>query len=448
MRTAHDIETDLRTIARKMGAQKFDVFGTMRTATQVKVERGKPGLISASDSYSFTLRVWNSRGQMGVATTTDISAVGLGRAMQLASEASALSRVEDVPDFSPGASRERTTGEELSPAPATPVGEILERMIAAEKQLLDLHPAVVAVPYNMLVHAHTHRIYVNSAETSLSETLSGVYCYMSPKAQEEGRRARSSSALRLARDLAALDFSACADEAGQKILSHLAYRKIPSGVYPVVFSPRAFLALLQGFENFVNARSILDRNSLLTADRLNQMLASPLLTIIDNATHATNLLGNITFDQEGTSTTANSLIDEGRLVGLLHTAQTAREFRTKPTGNAIIGAKVMAEPNYWVVQRGAAPKQETTLLSQEKVIYIDELKALHAGISSRQGSFSLPFDGWIVEKGQRTSIEAATVAGDFLRLLEQISFVGADAEVTPSGVCPEIWVEGLSITGE
>jgi PmbA protein len=60
----------------------------------------------------------------------------------------------------------------------------------------------------------------------------------------------------------------------------------------------------------------------------------------------------------------------------------------------------------------------------------------------------LPFDGWLVNKGKRTSIDAATVAGDYLTLLKSIVCVESEAEVTPGGVCPRIWVDDLSVTGE
>jgi PmbA protein len=82
------------------------------------------------------------------------------------------------------------------------------------------------------------------------------------------------------------------------------------------------------------------------------------------------------------------------------------------------------------------------------VILIDDIQALHAGVNSLQGSFSLPFDGWLVNKGEKVSIEAATVAGDFLEVLKSIVFVEETPEISPSGVCPRIWIDSLSITGQ
>ncbi|MFO7629826.1 MAG: metallopeptidase TldD-related protein, partial [Prochlorococcaceae cyanobacterium] len=82
------------------------------------------------------------------------------------------------------------------------------------------------------------------------------------------------------------------------------------------------------------------------------------------------------------------------------------------------------------------------------LVVIDSLSALHAGVKASQGSFSLPFDGWLVKDGQARSIDSATVAGDIRSLLQAIIGFEAEAKVTPDGLCPYVWVEGLSITGD
>jgi UDP-N-acetylmuramoylalanine-D-glutamate ligase len=93
-------------------------------------------------------------------------------------------------------------------------------------------------------------------------------------------------------------------------------------------------------------------------------------------------------------------------------------------------------------------RMETLAIEGRPLVVIDSLSALHAGVKASQGSFSLPFDGWLVQNGERRSIEAATVAGDIRTLLKGLVGFEGDAKVTPDGVCPWVWVDGLSITGE
>jgi PmbA protein len=86
--------------------------------------------------------------------------------------------------------------------------------------------------------------------------------------------------------------------------------------------------------------------------------------------------------------------------------------------------------------------------ADQPLVWIDSLSALHAGVKASQGSFSLPFDGWLVEGGHCRSIEAATVAGDIRQVLQSIVGFEGEAKITPDGLCPMVWVDGLSITGE
>jgi PmbA protein len=163
--------------------------------------------------------------------------------------------------------------------------------------------------------------------------------------------------------------------------------------------------------------------------------------------HPANI-GAEAFDGEGTPTRRVSLIENGVLTGFLHSAGTAKRMNANLTGNASIGAKVSVSPNFYHVFAAANSEQELNLETAENVILIDDLQALHAGVKSLQGSFSLPFDGWLVNKGVKTSIESATVAGDFLEVLKSIIYVEKEPELTPGGVCPRIWIDELSITGE
>ncbi len=278
-----------------------------------------------------------------------------------------------------------------------------------------------------------------------SLSLSSVYLYS--KTEEEGKKPRSAGAYRVSRNVADLDINGCIEETAEKTISHLNYEKVKTGKYQVVFSPEAFLSILGAFSNLFNAQSILDKQSLSTPDDLGKQIASPLLSVYDDALHPANL-GAETFDGEGTPTRQIKLIENGVLTSFLHSAGTAKRLNAQPTGHASIGAKVSVGPNFYHVFAAQNAAQELSLETAENVILIDDLHALHAGVRALQGSFSLPFDGWLINKGEKTSIESATVAGDFLELLKSIIYVEKEVELTPGGVAPRIWVDGLSITGD
>ncbi|HLP90297.1 MAG TPA: TldD/PmbA family protein [Nostocaceae cyanobacterium] len=446
MPNIQEIANFARENADKLGIKKFDIYGSSVDETSVQVDQGEPKQVKASNRSGVTVRVWNENNTIGVTSTTDVDPKGLELALKTAYEASFFGVKENVPDFSPEATApiDAKSEEKVSQAE---VSELIEKLLLAEKELLAAHPAIIGVPYNGLAQKDIDRFYVNSAGAVRQESHSLASVYLYSKTEEEGKKPRSAGAYRINRGLNALDIPGCIQETAEKTISHLNYEKIKSGKYQVVFSPEAFLSLLGAFSNLFNAQSILDNQSLSKADDIGKQIASPLLSLYDDALHPANI-GAETFDGEGTPTRQVSLIDKGILTGFLHSAGTAKRLNAQPTGNASIGAKVSVSPNFYHVFAAGTPEQELSLETAENVILIDDLHALHAGVKSLQGSFSLPFDGWLINKGVKTSIDSATVAGDFLELLKSIIYVEKEPELTPGGVCPRIWVSELSITGE
>ncbi|MCS7148167.1 MAG: TldD/PmbA family protein [Geminocystis sp.] len=433
--------------AQKLGVHKFDIYGSSVDQTSVQVFQGQPKQVKASQKSNIIVRVWNEKGQIGVTTTTDVHPTGIELALQNALQASYYGVTEHVPDFSPLAK---------SPLPPihrelgqpTPPFTLISTLISLETELLNAHPAIAAVPYNGLGEQKIERFYLNSdgALREETRTLASIYLYATTK-EENHRKPRSGGSYKVATSLANLDIRGCFQEALDKTISHLNYQPVRSGKYTVVFSPEAFLSLLGAFSNLYNAQNILDKQSLSTPDSLGRQIASPLISIYDNPLHDGNVSGE-TFDGEGTPTRNLPIIEKGVLVNFLHSSVTAKRMNATPTGHANIGAKVTISPNYYHVIPGETPPSQYSLDTADNVILIDELQALHAGVNPLQGSFSLPFDGWLIKGGEKISCDSATVAGDFLQLLQSIIFVEDTPFITPAGVSPRVWVESLSITGQ
>jgi PmbA protein len=446
MAKIQEIASAAKSSANKLGIKKFDIYGSAVDSTSVQVDQGEPRQVKASNLSGVTVRVWNEENTMGVTSTTDVDPKGLELALKTAYDASFFGVKENVPDFSPEAIAPLTM-KAIAKVEQAGVTELINSLLLAEKELMAAHPAIKGVPYNNLAQRDVDRFYLNSdgALRTESHSLASVYLYS--KTEEEGKKPRSGGAFRISHGVKDLDINGCIKETADKTISHLNYEKVQTGKYTVVFSPDAFLSLLGAFSNLYNAQNILDKQSLSTPDDIGKEIASPLICVCDDALNPANV-GAESFDGEGTPTRRVSLIENGVLSGFLHSAGTAKRMNAKPTGNASIGAKVSVSPNFYHVSAGANAEKELSLDTAENVILIDDLQALHAGVKALQGSFSLPFDGWMINKGVKTSIESATVAGDFLTVLKSIIFVEKEPELTPGGICPRVWVEGLSITGE
>ena len=429
---------------------KWDMGASSSKEISVQVQNGNAKQLKGSQRNSMTLRVWNDNNKVGITSTSDFTNDGIKKAMRIAIAASMFGNEKESPEFSPLAkSPLKNINSTLSKNHG--IDELLSKLKNAEQLLIDTHKSIDSVPYNGLSESYMERLYINSEGANRYMKLSQSSIYLYAKAQELNKKPRSAGGIRIHCELDKLDIDSCIKETSNKLVSHLNYKAIETNKYLVCFSPEAFLQLISAFSSMFNARSIIDGLSLMNEESIGKQIAVENLNISDEGLHPENV-GAFTFDGEGTPTQNIKLIKSGILTNLLHSEATARKFRVKPTGHAGLGAKVFVSPDWLVVSKSdnVADKDDSLNIktTQKEYILIDELSALHSGVKASQGSFSLPFDGWLVKDGKRTSIEAATVAGDILMVLNSIVKIEKEQLVTHQGISPHVWVKNISITGE
>ena len=429
---------------------KWDVGASSSRDISVQVQQGNAKQLKGSQRNSMTLRVWNKHNKVGITSTSDLTNNGLRKAMKGAIEASNFGSTKDSPEFS---SLAKSPIKDIAPKKSTThsIDELLTILKNAERQLVESHKSIDSVPYNGLSESYIERIYINSDGAKRHMKLSQASLYLYAKAQDEQKKPRSAGAVRITSNLEELDVDSCIKETSDKLISHLNYKSIDTKKYLICFTLEAFLQLINAFSSMFNARSILDGVSLMNKESLGKQIAVKNINISDEGLHPKNI-GAFSFDGEGTPTQNVSLIKSGVLKNLIHSEATARKFGVKPTGHAGLGAKVSVSPDWLVVSKSEHEQDIDESLSvkntKKEYVLIDELSALHSGVKASQGSFSLPFDGWIVKDGKKTSIDAATVAGDILKVLNSIVKIEKEQIVTHQGISPYIWVENISITGE
>ncbi|MBW3049402.1 peptidase C69 [Prochlorococcus marinus XMU1403] len=429
---------------------KWDMGASSSSDISVQVQKGNAKQLKGSQRNSMTLRVWNKNNQVGITSTSDLSSEGIKKAMKGAIEASLFGNEKESPEFS---SLAKSEIEEINPkiSNSHTIDQLLNILKKAEKKLINSHKSIDSVPYNGLNESYMERIYINSEGANRHMRLSQSSIYLYAKAEEENKKPRSAGGIRINSNLEELDIDSCISETSEKLISHLNYKSIETNKYLVCFTPEAFLQLINAFSSMFNARSIIDGLSLMNKDSLGNQISVPNLNISDEGLHPKNV-GAFSFDGEGTPTQNIPLISNGILTNLLHSEATARKFGVRPTGHAGLGAKVSVSPDWLVVSKSKSEMDKDASLSIKETIkeyiLIDELSAIHSGVKASQGSFSLPFDGWIVNDGKKTSIEAATVAGDILKVLSNIVKIENEQIVTHQGISPHVWVENMSITGE
>ena len=440
----------LKKYSEESSINKWDMGASSSRDISVQVQQGNAKQLKGSQRNSMTLRVWNKNNQVGITSTSDLTSEGIKKAMKGAIEASLFGNEKESPEFSSLAKSEL---EEINPeiSNSHTIDQLLSILKKAEKQLINTHKSIDSVPYNGLNESYMERIYINSEGANRHMKLSQSSIYLYAKAEEQNKKPRSAGGIRINSNLEELDIDSCISETSDKLISHLDYKSIETNKYLVCFTPEAFLQLISAFSSMFNARSIIDGLSLMNEDSLGNQISVPNLNISDEGLHPKNV-GAFSFDGEGTPTQNIQLVSNGILTNLLHSEATARKFGVRPTGHAGLGAKVSVSPDWLVVSKSKSKMDKDSSLSIKdtikEYILIDELSAIHSGVKASQGSFSLPFDGWIVNEGKKTSIEAATVAGDILKVLSSIVKIENEQIVTHQGISPHVWVENMSITGE
>tara|TARA_Y100001968_G_scaffold300908_1_gene312759 strand:+ start:168 stop:1556 length:1389 start_codon:yes stop_codon:yes gene_type:complete len=436
--------------SKQLEINKWDMGASSSRDISVQVQQGNAKQLKGSQRSSITLRVWNKNNQVGITSTSDLTSEGIKKAIRGAIEASLFGNAKESPEFS---SLAKTKLEVKNPRifDSHSIDELLSILKNAEKKLINTHKSIDSVPYNGLNESYIERIYINSEGANRHMKLSQSSIYLYAKSEEKGKKPRSAGCVRVNSNLEELDIDSCIKETSDKLISHLNYKPIETKKYLICFTPEAFLQLITSFSSMFNARSIIDGLSLMKEDSIGTQIAVPNLNISDEGLHPENV-GAFSFDGEGTPTQNIKLVSNGILTHLLHSEATARKFGVKPTGHAGLGAKVSVSPDWLVVSKSGSVVDKDESLSINKTlkeyIIIDELSAIHSGVKASQGSFSLPFDGWLVNDGKKISIEAATVAGDILKVLKGIVKIENEKIVTHQGISPHVWVENMSITGE
>ncbi len=447
---AIEITTKITNAANILNIDKWDYGASFSNDYSVQVDRGKAKQLKASQKQVITLRVWNKKNLVGITTTSDLSEIGIKKALEQAYIASEFGNKNEFTDFSPLA-KDPIQVKEVDKKNPLGIKKLLNILRKAESQLIDSHEAIKSIPYNGLSESFFERIYANSDGAFRNHSKSQAALYLYARAEEKNKKPRSSGSVKIGYGVEDIDIESCIKEAFQKTVAHLDYSSIKTGKYLVCLSPDAFLTLINAFSSIFNARSVIDGVSLSNKNSIGDLISIPALNIYDDGLNDKNI-SSAPFDGEGTPTKKLSIINKGVLENFLHSESTAKIFNTKPTGHAGLGSKVSVSPDWLVVERSNECSELNVSLDHEnykgEFVYIEELNAIHAGVKSSQGSFSLPFDGWLYKNGEKCSIEAATVAGDIKYLLKNIINIENKEELTTTGISPHIWINELSITGD
>ncbi len=245
-----------------------------------------------------------------------------------------------------------------------------------------------------------------------------------------------------------------------------------AGTYDVILSPTVAGNIFGELVTGANPLMILIGMSSL-GKKVGKQIGPENLTVSDDPTHPEGI-GSYPFDIEGIPAKPTPIIENGKLINLLHNTSTAKlwsllgfigkgKIRTKSTGNSALGYVMMEgigpralfpKPSNYVYNPGDSSLQEMIEDSQKPTIYLTS-NWYTRYTNYLEGTFStIPRDGsFLIENGEiKQSIQKIRLSDNLLRMSANISAIGKNLpqiqwwEVRTPTFIPAMKVENCHIT--
>jgi TldD protein len=251
-------------------------------------------------------------------------------------------------------------------------------------------------------------------------------------------------------------------EAARVALLNLDSREAPAGMMPVVLAPGdSGILLHEAVGHGLEADFARKRTSNYT-DRVGQMVASPLVTVVDDP-RVLGSRGSINVDDEGVVPKPHTLIADGKLRAYLHDRISAKWFGVAPTGSgrreSFRHTPMPRMSNTYMLEGQDDP--EDIVKSVKRGVYAKKFSGGQVNISNGDFVFSL-VEGYLIENGRITApLKGVNLIGNGPEALATVSMVGwdfqasdgmwtcgKDGQSVPVGVgMPTVKLDSLTVGG-
>jgi TldD protein len=214
--------------------------------------------------------------------------------------------------------------------------------------------------------------------------------------------------------------------AARRAVELLRAPRVKGGNYPVVLDPKlAGVFVHEAFGHLSEADFVYENPQAREMMTLGRRFGSDLLTIGDDGS-AAGLRGTLPYDDEGTPTQNTTLIQNGVLVGRLHSRETAARMGERVTGNA----RALSFRHPPIV------RMTNTYIASGRSTLEDLLSGIELGVYACDAlggqtyledfSFMAGY-GYMIRQGKIAElVRDVTLAGNLFHTLEGIDGIGAD----------------------
>jgi PmbA protein len=239
-------------------------------------------------------------------------------------------------------------------------------------------------------------------------------------------------------------------EAARRTLRRLGARKVPTQRVPIVFAPEVARSLIGSVFEAASGDSIWRHASFL-AGKLGEQIAATGLTIVDDNAMllptGAGGFGTSPFDGEGLPSLRTVVVENGILRNYLLNTYTARKLGMKSTHNAsrgLAGTPGIGCGNLYLEPGTLVPDE--IIGSVTAGLYVTSLMGF--GTNLVTGDYSRGATGLWIENGQLThAVEEVTIAGNLAEMLRNVTAIGNDLVFRGSVASPTLRIDGMTIAG-
>jgi len=279
-------------------------------------------------------------------------------------------------------------------------------------------------------------VFINSEGSFIIQQRADITLRLSAVAADNGEVQQSSLSLGSLGDFSAIkNLHSDVEKTARHAMELLSAPKVKGGQYTVVLDPvLTGVFTHEAFGHLSESDFLYENAPLQEIMTLGKTFGCNQLNIVDNALKP-DLRGSFKYDDEGITARKNYLIREGKLVGRLHSRETAAKMNETVTGNARAASyshpPIVRMTNTYIEPRDVTFEQMIGDIKEG--IYA---KNWYGGTTSMEMFTFSSAEAYMIRNGQiAEAIRPVVLSGNVFDTLKNINAIGNDLEMNQGGGC-------------
>lgn len=314
--------------------------------------------------------------------------------------------------------------------------------LAEKKQLLDEYNDIIwhtpKIQTSIISYSDSQKkvIFLTSSGSRIEQERTDITLRLTAVARDGSEVQQSSLSLGTTGDFKPIQsLHQQVEQMAQRAVELLSAPQIKGGEYTVILDPvLAGVFAHEAFGHLSESDFIYENDRLRQIMVLGKKFGCSQLNIVDGAA-VPGLRGSYKYDDEGVPATKTYLIREGKLVGRLHSRETAARMKEKPTGNA-------RAINY---RYPPIVRMTNTYIEPGTVSFNDMISDIKEGVYARNwygGTTSMEMftfsagEAFMIRNGKvAEALRPVMLTGNVFVTLNNIDAIGNDLEMNQGGGC-------------